>query len=296
MNISISRYEIFLKAAQLGSLTKAAEVMHYTQSGVSHAITALEQEAGFSLLRRSPGGVALTEAGARLLPAVQQLVNAQYALTQRMHEINHRIAGTLRLGTISSVSAGWLPEIITQFQELYPEVQFDLQDGEYRQVTQWLLHGQADCGFLAAPVAEPLTFSPMKQDPMVLVLPKGHPLSQKPAVSMEEIIEEPFIMETENWELDLRTAYGSPPPLRVIHLLSSASAVLAMVEKGMGLTICPALTVRSFRFNLDTVPMAPPLHRTLGIAAPRPALRSPVTETFLQFLSQRSAEAFEAVP
>ena len=57
----LNRYEIFLKTAEIGNITKTAEILHYTQAGISHAIAALEKETGFSLLARSASGVTLTE-------------------------------------------------------------------------------------------------------------------------------------------------------------------------------------------------------------------------------------------
>ena len=56
----LNRYEIFLKTAEIGNITKTAEILHYTQAGISHAIAALEKETGFSLLARSASGVTLT--------------------------------------------------------------------------------------------------------------------------------------------------------------------------------------------------------------------------------------------
>lgn len=68
----LNRYEIFLKTAEIGNITKTAEILHYTQAGISHAIAALEKETGFSLLARSASGVTLTENGKRLLPVFCQ--------------------------------------------------------------------------------------------------------------------------------------------------------------------------------------------------------------------------------
>ena len=84
----LNRYEIFLKTAEIGNITKTAEILHYTQAGISHAIAALEKETGFSLLARSASGVTLTENGKRLLPYIQTLVNDQHGLSQAIYDIN----------------------------------------------------------------------------------------------------------------------------------------------------------------------------------------------------------------
>ncbi len=293
MAAGMNRYTVFLKAAELGSLTRAAQALHYTQSGVSHAIAALEQETGTPLFLRTGSGVILTHAGQQLLPSVQQLENARLGLEQTIAQLNDTVSGTLRLGTISSVSAGWLPEIITQFERRYPQVELAPRDGEYAAVTQWIENGQVDCGFLTAPVDAPLSFQPMKRDPMLAVLPLGHRFAQQERVTLEDLSEEPILMETENWQRDMRTAFGTLPPLKLRYLLSSAAAVLAMVEKGLGVTICPALTVRTFGFHVCTLPLEPARYRTLGIASLPPARLSPVARTFLDFLRETDVTQLE---
>ena len=122
-----SKYEIFLKTAETGNITRTAERLHYTQAGVSHAIAALEKETGFALFLRSSNGVELTENGKRLLPAVQELVNQQRNLEQMIHEINGEVSGTLRVGIFSSVAIHRMPQIMREFQRRHPRVRFELR-------------------------------------------------------------------------------------------------------------------------------------------------------------------------
>ena len=119
-NPRVNRYEIFLKVAECGNITKCAQAVHYTQAGVSHAIAALEKETGLTLFARTARGVTLTENGRRLLPSVQALVNDQRALAQTINQIGGVVAGTLRVGTFTSVSMQWLPRIIQAFTEPGP--------------------------------------------------------------------------------------------------------------------------------------------------------------------------------
>lgn len=115
--MGLNRYEIFLKVAEVGNITRAAELLHYTQAGVSHSIAALEREAGVPLLIRGSNGVTLTENGKRLIQPIQTLVNDQRALEQSIFEINEVVAGTLRFGAFTSVAAQWLPFLIRDFQK-----------------------------------------------------------------------------------------------------------------------------------------------------------------------------------
>ena len=71
--MSLKKYEAFVRTVELGSLTRAAEAMGSTQSRISHVLSTLEEEYGFVLLRRNRSGIRLTEAGAMVLPKMQEL-------------------------------------------------------------------------------------------------------------------------------------------------------------------------------------------------------------------------------
>ena len=93
--MSVSKYEIFLKVVELGSVTRAAEQLDYTQSGVSHAISGMEEEFGFPLLIRRRSGVQLTPDGEQVLPAIQNIVNSREQLHQIVSAIHGLNAGTV---------------------------------------------------------------------------------------------------------------------------------------------------------------------------------------------------------
>ena len=75
--MNIDNYRVFIRVAKIGNLTAAAEQLGYTQSGISHIVSALEQEFGFQLLRRSKTGVSLTQEGERILQTLREVVNRE---------------------------------------------------------------------------------------------------------------------------------------------------------------------------------------------------------------------------
>ncbi|MGF0033686.1 LysR family transcriptional regulator substrate-binding protein [Bariatricus sp. SGI.154] len=91
--------------------------------------------------------------------------------------MNHVISGVIRIGTFTSVSVQWLPKIIRSFQTKYPLVKFELLDGTYANITDWITQGKIDCGFLTAPIPEELSFIPLMKDPMMVLMCKNHPLA-----------------------------------------------------------------------------------------------------------------------
>ena len=92
--MSLKKYEAFVRTVELGSLTKAAQSLGSTQSRISHILSDLEAEYGFSLLRRSRGGIELTEAGRLVLPKMQEILSKEQALAECVDEIRNANAGT----------------------------------------------------------------------------------------------------------------------------------------------------------------------------------------------------------
>ena len=115
--MNLQKYLSFVKTVEYGSFTKAAEILNYTQSGVSRMIADLEKEWGITLLERSKSGVKPTSDGMKLLPYVQNLCADFDKLKMQADELNGLQSGLIRIGTISSVATHWLPNIIKKFQK-----------------------------------------------------------------------------------------------------------------------------------------------------------------------------------
>ena len=282
----LNRYEIFLKVAELGNITRTAEALHYTQAGISHAISALEKEAGVTLLVRSSTGVSLTENGRRLLVPVQKLVNEQRSLAQTIHEINHVVAGTLRIGTFTSVSARWLPHMIRSFRQKYPEVEFELLAGDYNEITDSILSGKVDCGFLSSPAHRDIMFTPLYDDPMLVFMSTDHPLAAKEKLTLAEVKKELLIMPIKGSDHDIMAVLDkSPGKINTGYMLNDDFSVMSMAAHGFGITIMPELIVRNFNFDFEVRPLDPPCFRTIGIASLPLNRVSILTKTFISFLS-----------
>ena len=88
--MNIKKYEAFIRAVELGSLSKAAEELGYTQSGISHMMQSLEEEVGFPLLVRTSSGILPNAEGETLLPAIRRLLRTNDALAQTIAQIGFR--------------------------------------------------------------------------------------------------------------------------------------------------------------------------------------------------------------
>ncbi|MBQ6401916.1 MAG: LysR family transcriptional regulator [Firmicutes bacterium] len=276
MNNSQIRYEIFLKVAELGNITMAAESLSYTQSGVSHAIAAMEREAGCTLFHRSKFGVTLTEQGKQLVPLVQELINRQHALDQAMDALSNRVAGTLRVGSFTSFTAVWMPKLIRDFTAQFPEVNIELTNGTYRDIEDRIQEGRLDCGFLSAIENDPLDFTPLFEDPMLVIAATDHPLAKEAALPLKVLKKFPLISQFQGSDHDVQQIFKKAkihPQTK--YILDDDISVMGMVSQGEGIALMPELMLRTASFELSAVPLDPPQTRTIGLAA------LPVRETTL---------------
>ena len=281
------RYEIFLKVCETGSFSGAATALNYTQSGISQMMAGLEEELGVQLFARIKRGVILTDNGARLIPYIQEMVNQKDKLRQAAFNINHKIEGKLRVGSFSSITALWMPDVIHFFTEHHPGVEVEVLDGNYNEIREWILHGQVDCGFLSSIVADDLTFYPLKEDPLCAVFPSFHPLAAKEKVSLESLLDYPMIIETPGCDNDIQHLLSqcrSRPD--IVYSFRDDNLIMAFVQNGLGITISQELVMKAFPNQLVSRPLDPPRHRTIGLAFSRTA-SSVVSQTMLHYLQAR---------
>ncbi len=263
----LSRYTIFCKVLDCGSFTAAAKALGYSQSAVSQAVRALEAELGSALLLRGKDGVRLTRDGEQYLPYLRAVVGAEQALLQRQRELQGLENSRIRIGAFTSVSRNLLPQLMRQFKQQYPGVQFDLPQGEYSSISQWVREGSAELGFVHARYAAGLALQPLYRDSMMAVLPQGHPLAARDCVSLRELAREPLILLDEGEHsvpLEAFARLSLQPQLA--YKIYDDYSILTMVRQGMGVSILYRLVLAGFEEGLAIRPVAEPLERTVALA------------------------------
>jgi len=283
--MNIGKFEALAAVLESGSLTKAARELGCTQSAVSHAIGALEEELGFPLITRSRAGVRLTEEGERLMPAVRNLLGSMEQLKQTASAIRGLDTGTVRIGSFTSVAVHWLPKVLKNFQKDYPNVEFRLLNGDYHDVEQWLMDGSIDIGFVALPSAVDCECIPLMDDRLLAILPRGSRFESYPRFPLVECEKEPFISLLESSDHDARRALesaGVKPNVRFY--TKDDYAIIAMVEQGLGMSIMPELLLKGRSDDLQILPLVPEARRTIGIAIAAGEKAGPATRRFADYI------------
>lgn len=292
MENPLLKYLAFVRTVERGSFTKAAEDLHYAQSSVSKMIADLESEWGMTLLERSKSGVCLTSAGEQLLPYLRKALCGYDELEGQILRMQGLETGTVRIGTFSSVAINWLPNIFSKLRRDYPGIGYEMLLGDYDEVERWIADGRVDCGFLRLPTEGKFDTIPLTQDEYKVILPVGHPLAEKETIGVNDLNGQPFLLlehggKTEVTEL-LNACHVTPD---IRFTTWEDFAIMAMAEKGLGISILPDLILRRVPYRIEIRSLAEPYYRSVGLAMKDSDHLTPAVRKFIEYLPFREAKA-----
>lgn len=285
MDMNIQKYMAFVKTVELGSFTKAAEVLNYSQSGISRMINDLEKEWNITLLERNRAGLRLTSDGLNIFPLAKKLYEEYEAIQQRLEELSGIQTGVIRIGTFSSVATHWLPQLMSDFQKDYPNVAFELLLGDYDEIEKWIISGRVDFGFLRLPTLPDLQVQYIEQDELKVILPENHPLTAYPQISLQDLSDLPFILLEKDGNSDITRLLDKMNSfLNVQFTTWDDYAIMAMVEKGLGISILPSLILERIPYNLVIKDLDVPAFRKIGLAYKEKRMLSLASKKFIEGL------------
>lgn len=288
MDTGIQKYLAFVKTVEMGSFTRAAAALSYSQSGISRMIKDLEQEWHVSLLERNRGGVRLTSDGMKLLPHAQRLCEEYRKLQMEVDELSGLQSGMIRIGTISSVATHWLPRIIRRFQRDYPNIGYELLLGDYTEIETWIAEGRVDCGFLLLPTRPEFETIFLERDQLMAVIPQGHPLASLekfPAAALEQ---EPFLLLDKGAKSEVAQFLQAQRLTPDVHFTTwDDYAIMSMVESGLGVAVLPRLILRRAPYQILEKELDVEAYRDIGVALRQRETAPLAVKRFLDYLPYR---------
>ncbi|MGN0136422.1 LysR substrate-binding domain-containing protein [Anaerotignum sp.] len=286
--MDIQKYIALLQTIEYGSITKAAEALSYSQSGISRMIQETEKELGLTLIERGRGGVRLTSEGIKLLPQIKALCSAHQALLQQADDLKGLETGLIRIGTFSSVATHWLPNIIKEFQKDHPNIEYELLLGDYREIEAWIQEGRVDCGFLRLPTLSEMDTIFLEQDDFLAILPENHPLADAERVPLKELCQEPFLLLEKDKNTEIADFFHQHNLSPNVHFTTwDDYAVLSMVECGLGVSLLPRLILRRIPYRVAIRELETPIHRKIALALRDRKTAPLAVKRFLEYLSYR---------
>lgn len=239
----IDSLALFVRAAELRSLTKAAEASHIGLAAASRRMALLEHRFKTALLERSPRGVELTPAGASLLPHAKALLYEINEMQANMRDHAEGRKGALRILANTSVMTESLPADLAAFSRLHPDIRLLVQERWSSEIVRDLQAGEADVGIVVeGNQTDGLDTRTYRTDRIALVMPAAHPLANVPEMKFADVLDDDLVaLESGASMMRLLTEQavieGRTLELRV--QVRSFEAVCRMVQAGLGIGILP---------------------------------------------------------
>lgn len=278
MNIDHLRY--FIVLSQEMHYSRAAERLSISQSGLSHAMAALEKELGVPLFQKNGRGIQLGRYGHTLLPQAQQIVSMADSCLHSFRMLRNGV-GAIRLKTIPLLIIPTVTKLCRLFKETHPGCDFQFSTGMSSEVCHALKDGKIDIGFCSKPMEDPtLEYVSIQRRRLVAAVPLDHPLAAQDDLQLEDTLPYPHV--TYSWvsgQRDMVDKVFTPVKDRwnIAYEVEDANFIMELVAQGFGITVM-----------LDT----PPVHRPDVKVLP---LEGPASESHFYIARRKEPHPLSAI-
>jgi len=291
--VELRQIKYFIEVAKREHMTEAAEALHVAQSAVSRQILNLEKTLGVDLFIREGRTIRLTSIGKVFLEHMERAVKVINDAKQVVEQYTDPEKGTIHIGFPSTLATYMMPTAISAFRRQYPEVNFDLHQQSYVDLSDSVLRGEVNIA-LIAPVPqsrEKLKSTILFTENIVALLPISHPLAGRDFIYLSDLREEAFVLfQKESMLRDLVIKYckqeGFSP--NIAFEAKDIDAIKGLVSASLGVSLVPEITV------IDQTPRAtvavpirkPIVTRTVGMIVPAERDLLPTERLFYEFMKQ----------
>ncbi len=286
------RLQVFYTVARLLSFTKAAETLHMTQPAVTFQVRQLEDHFDTRLFDRTHNRVALTEAGRKAYEYAEEIFSLYAEMENTVKELTGDVSGALTMGASTTIAEYMLPALLRGFTMEFPDINLRLKVSNTEGIVSMVENSMIDLGVVEGPVANKnLLVEVCKVDHLVVVVPPGHELASREAISLEEVMNYPFICREEGSGtreviMDHMVELGlDRNNLNVSLELGSPESIKGAVEAGMGISIASVATLEK-ELKLGTlvaVQLDPPMQRSFSFVRQRQKFRLQAMEKLLDY-------------
>ncbi len=263
---TLAQLRVLAAVVDLGSFTDAAAALDVSQSAVSHAVAALEKEAGGRLIERGTPSTA-TPLGTRLLPHARAAVASADAYLADAATGRHR--GTVRLAAVPTVCQGLMPALLKHWSARLPDVHVQVFEGDDDEMPQWLEGGIVDAAVLVDPDVGHPGGVLVGRDDFRAVVRSDHPLVAEPAIDLAELQEDGLLVSGGGCEAQVRRLHAvAGLPYRADQRVRELATMVRMVAEGIGVSIMPSLGGGLLPPGVVMRPLTPSATRDLVLTGP----------------------------
>jgi DNA-binding transcriptional LysR family regulator len=277
--MELRQLRAFVHVTHAGTFTRAAEDLHVAQSAVSQAVGRLEAELGFELLRRTRGGVELTEAGAVVFERAREIVAGADAIRSDLAALRGLVEGTVALGTMLPPGPIDLPGLLADFHTTHPGIGVRVREGSAPEILAALRRDELDVAFTGVEpdvLDDGLAGERMLSEELLLITAPGHD-----AISLDDLAGVPFIGYRRGSALRAMIDGALPVVPDIAFENDELVSVRELVARGLGVSIVPRSTVDGDGPSVQAIPIG--LERPLTVVW-RERRQPPAAAAFLSFV------------
>lgn len=243
----IEQLEYLAAVTQHGSLRRASEQLHLSQSALSEAIRGLERELGVPLLERHRSGARISRDGSDLLPIMAEVLNGIARLKEAAGDQN-RASRTIRVGTVNAGTSAILIPAVQDFGTRHATTTVDVATMFQADIQQSLLEGRLEIGlvniFPGDDIPTALTAVPLLEGTPVVCVHTGDPLAVQDEISVDDLRHRPFVSSRPGYVMNRLTQrlFGSRPPATTYYA-DGAEMAKSLVAKGVGPSVLPDYSI-----------------------------------------------------
>jgi len=293
MQLEIRHLKLVAAIADTGSVTRAGNRLHLTQSALSHQLRDAEEQLGVQLFERGTGKMTLTPAGERLVQSARSVLAELERAESDIQKNGASARGLIRMSTQCTTVYHWFPPRLIAFQRQFPEVEVQLVIEATNNPFEALLEGKLDLAIVSEPIRNrKIRYSPLFEDEFVVIVPPGHRLAEKTFLAAEDIAGENILIYPPKEESTILTKVLEPAGIRPgkVQEIMLTEAIIEMVMGGLGIAglarwaVGPQLASGA----LIGLPLKPPGFRWNWSIAQLRANRPPAyIQEFIRILAER---------
>lgn len=290
MNLSQLRY--FETLARMEHYTNAARELEISQPSLSHAMIALEEELGAKLFRKRGRNVILTKYGRIFLEYVRESLHALDTGISKVREMTGRTTGLIDLAFIYTMGSEFVPRLVSDFLRSHEElnVRFRFTVGNTSEIIQGLKEEKYDAAFCSRVEGETdVEFTPVGEERLVVVTPKGHPLTQKTQVDLEEAAAYPQVYYTKSSglrpEIDRLFEMIQMKP-KIAYEIEEDGSMAGLVAENFGIAVMPDIPILG-NLGVEKISLRSPRHhRYIYFAMAKGKYQTPMAERFAGYVKK----------
>ncbi|MEX2474778.1 hydrogen peroxide-inducible genes activator [Marinobacter sp.] len=268
MTLTELRYVVTL--ARERHFGRAAERCHVSQPTLSVAVKKLEDELGIPLFERSKSSIRVTETGQRIIEQAQRVLDQVGVIKDMAQDGKNQLNSALRVGAIYTIGPYLFPHLLPELRRAAPDMPLFIEENYTASLRQKLRHSELDAIIIALPFEEPEVVTlPLYDEPFVVLLPAGHPLTEKETLTAAELAKEQLLLLGPGHcfrdqvlescpplvEAVTRNANATTPAL--VTEGSSLETIRHMVASGLGITVLPLSAATAMQYHEDILAVRP---------------------------------------